>query len=196
MARVAFRTLTPAGLVADSVSTEAGRMLVAAHSNARCPACPVSDQMSGEVHSRYERHLLDLPALGRSVHLRLQAHRFRCGNAPCRPGRHPSTSSASTTSPASGASATARFCATWSGGGSSIGWRTGAGSAGRCAHGGVAGEHRQGRACPPDRRAAAADPLSRRGRHARAGSRTARPPAGRGPQEQPIDSGGALRCDQ
>ena len=71
MARVSFRTLTPAGLVVDAVSTEAGRMLVAAHSNARCAACPVCGRLSGEVHSRYERHLLDLPALGRSVHLRL-----------------------------------------------------------------------------------------------------------------------------
>ena len=58
-------------------------MLIAAHSNARCAACPVCGQMSGEVHSRYERHLLDLPALGRSVHLRLQVHRFRCGTATC-----------------------------------------------------------------------------------------------------------------
>ena len=46
----------------------------------RCPACT-----SGHVsyHSRYDRHLRDLPWQGRSVQLRLRTRRFRCRNDAC-----------------------------------------------------------------------------------------------------------------
>ena len=57
MARAAFRTLTPAGLVVDAASTEAGRMPVAAHSNARCQAATNAAPQARQVADR--RHLME-----------------------------------------------------------------------------------------------------------------------------------------
>ncbi len=78
-----FRAVSPAGLAIDQVTTEADRLLIAAHPVARDAACTECGQRSGQVHSRYERRLLDLPSHGRAVHLRVQVRRFRCGNAAC-----------------------------------------------------------------------------------------------------------------
>jgi transposase len=46
----------------------------------QCPAC-LSSRVS--YHSRYDRHILDLPWQGRPVQIRLQTRRFRCRNADC-----------------------------------------------------------------------------------------------------------------
>ena len=58
-------------------------MWVLAHPIAPDAACSGCGQRSAKVHSRYARSLLDLPAHGRSVHVRVQVRRFRCGNAGC-----------------------------------------------------------------------------------------------------------------
>lgn len=46
----------------------------------RCPAC-TSSRVT--YHSRYDRHLRDLPWQGRRVQLRLRTRRFRCRNDAC-----------------------------------------------------------------------------------------------------------------
>jgi transposase len=46
----------------------------------RCPDC---GRASRAVHSRYERHLADLPSLGRSVSVHLWVRRFYCRNTNC-----------------------------------------------------------------------------------------------------------------
>jgi transposase len=46
----------------------------------RCPDC---GRTSGAVHSRYDRHLADLPSLGRSVSIHLRVRRFYCRNTAC-----------------------------------------------------------------------------------------------------------------
>jgi transposase len=73
----------PAGLVIDAVTTETDRILIATHLAALHAACPDCSMISTQVHSRYERRLLDLPSHGRAVHLRVQVRRFRCGNRVC-----------------------------------------------------------------------------------------------------------------
>ena len=46
--------------------------------------CPYCGQMSGRVHSRYIRHLMDLPAFGKEILIRFHARKFFCGNLDCR----------------------------------------------------------------------------------------------------------------
>lgn len=48
----------------------------------RC-ACPSCGQMSGSIHSRYQRHPQDLPCVGQSLRLQLCVARFRCQNPSC-----------------------------------------------------------------------------------------------------------------
>lgn len=83
MWNASFRAVTPVGLVTDSVTADQDRVLVAAHPAASIAACPDCGVVSTQVHSRYERRLLDLPIAGRSVHLRVQVRRFRCPNRCC-----------------------------------------------------------------------------------------------------------------
>jgi len=78
-----FRAIWPAGLIIDTVTTEANRITINAHPAARDAACPDCGVTSGHVHSRYERRLLDLPSHGRSVHLLVRVRRFRCANRDC-----------------------------------------------------------------------------------------------------------------
>lgn len=46
--------------------------------------CPYCGHESSRVHSRYERHLRDLPAFGKEVHIRFHARKFFCDNPDCR----------------------------------------------------------------------------------------------------------------
>src|SRR5919197_4940032 len=54
--------------------------LTATAPTAACPRCAVS---SSSVHSRYQRHLTDLPWGTRAVHLQLTVRKFRCRNQSC-----------------------------------------------------------------------------------------------------------------
>jgi transposase len=83
MRQVSFQAMSPAGLAIEAVTTEAERLLIVARPIARGAACTDCGQRSAQVHSRYERRLLDLPSHGRAVHLCVQVRRFRCGNAAC-----------------------------------------------------------------------------------------------------------------
>lgn len=46
-------------------------------------ACPVCQQSSAQIHSHYERTLLDLPCCGQRFRLRVQVRRFFCRNEIC-----------------------------------------------------------------------------------------------------------------
>jgi DNA-binding NarL/FixJ family response regulator len=54
--------------------------LTATAPTAPCPGCAVA---SSSVHSRYQRHLTDLPWGTRAVHLQLTVRKFRCRNPTC-----------------------------------------------------------------------------------------------------------------
>ena len=58
-------------------------VLRSAGGRSRCPAC---GQTSGRVHSRYSRHLSDLPWEGIPVRIELHVRRFFCGISEC--GQH------------------------------------------------------------------------------------------------------------
>ena len=83
MRDTSFQAVSPVGLVVDAVTTEADRLLVIARPTTLEAACPECGTRSGQVHSRYDRRLMDLPSHGRAVHLRVRVRRFRCGNAGC-----------------------------------------------------------------------------------------------------------------
>jgi len=54
--------------------------LTATAPTATCPRCAVS---SSSIHSRYQRHLTDLPWGARAVHLQLTVRKFLCRNPTC-----------------------------------------------------------------------------------------------------------------
>ena len=62
MRRASFQAMSPAGLVIDAVNTEADRLLVIARPVTLDAACPECGRRSGQVHSRYDRRLMDLPS--------------------------------------------------------------------------------------------------------------------------------------
>ena len=83
MRRGSFQAVSPAGLLIEAVTTEPDRLLIIARPTALDAACPECGRRSGRVHSRYDRRLMDLPSLGRAVHLRVQVRRFRCATMTC-----------------------------------------------------------------------------------------------------------------
>jgi hypothetical protein len=64
MWNASFRAATPVGPVIDSVTADQDRVLIAAHPVASIATCPECGVISTQVHSRYERRLLDLPIAG------------------------------------------------------------------------------------------------------------------------------------
>jgi transposase len=83
MRHAAFHTMTVAGLVIETVTSEADGVLVSTRAVATSAACPDCGETSTRVHSHYHRRLLDLPSHGRAVQLRVGVRRFRCGNSAC-----------------------------------------------------------------------------------------------------------------
>jgi transposase len=83
MGRTSLQALSPAGLVIDTVTLEADHLLVIAHPGALDAACTACGERSSQIHSHYQRRLMDLPSHGQSVRLHVQARRFRCGNGGC-----------------------------------------------------------------------------------------------------------------
>lgn len=83
MRRGLFQSGSPAGLFIKSVTTEPDRLLIVARPAAPDAACPEGGGRSGQLHSRYDRRLMDLPSNGRAVHLRVQVRRFRCATPAC-----------------------------------------------------------------------------------------------------------------
>src|SRR5215813_9113559 len=64
-----------------TIEEESGRLqLTATAPTAGCPRCAVS---SSSVHSRYQRHLTDLPWRTRAVRIQLTVRKFRCRNRAC-----------------------------------------------------------------------------------------------------------------
>ena len=83
MRRGSFHAVSPIGLLIEAVTTEPDRLLIIARPTASDAACPECGQRSGQVHSNYDRRLMDLPSHGRAVHLRIRVRRFRCASVTC-----------------------------------------------------------------------------------------------------------------
>ena len=76
-------SLLPAGLAVERVVVRPDRVVVAVRARAATASCPMCRRRSRRVHSRYIRHLGDLPWQGRIGHLELQVRRFRCSAPRC-----------------------------------------------------------------------------------------------------------------
>jgi transposase len=77
------KSAVPAGLVVEAMEAEPRRLTIMARSARSDAACPDCGQSSRQVHSQYGQQLLDLPAHGRAVTVRVRVRRFRCGAAAC-----------------------------------------------------------------------------------------------------------------
>ena len=78
-----FGSLLPAGLLIDDVEIAVDRLVIRARCRAVVVSCPDCGRSSEQVHSRYERRLLDLPSYGRAVQMRIAVRRFRCAEPSC-----------------------------------------------------------------------------------------------------------------
>ncbi len=83
MRQLDLRSLLPAGLVVDDVSTNDDAIQVLARSTSASASCPCCGSRSRHVHSHYRRHLADLPAHGFEVVLVVDVRRFRCCSPRC-----------------------------------------------------------------------------------------------------------------
>ena len=70
-------------MVIDRVDRVDGTVVIAAHPRARGSRCRRCGRVSTRVHSRYRRHLADLPAASRPVEVWLTVRRFFCDHVDC-----------------------------------------------------------------------------------------------------------------
>ncbi|WP_349956742.1 transposase family protein [Rhizobium sp. ZPR3] len=76
--------LIPPSLVVDHVQQSREAISIDCRFRSTGGKCPDCRKASHRVHSRYERHLADLPWQGRAVTITLHVRRLRCSNKRCR----------------------------------------------------------------------------------------------------------------
>lgn len=76
--------LIPPSLVVDHVQQSREAISIDCRFRSTGAKCPDCRKASHRVHSRYERHLADLPWQGRAVTITLHVRRLRCSNERCR----------------------------------------------------------------------------------------------------------------
>ncbi len=62
---------------------EQGVLTLVVESRSKRCRCPLCHQLSHHVHSKYQRHLKDLPCFALKTRIRLTAHKFYCRNPHC-----------------------------------------------------------------------------------------------------------------
>lgn len=80
-----MRELFPhlAGLRIEGVRTAGSVVRIEAYTDAVCVACPGCGVLSGRVHSRYQRRLVDTAVGGREMLIVLRVRRLFCDNTDC-----------------------------------------------------------------------------------------------------------------
>jgi transposase len=73
----------PQGLRITEICQEETSLLIKVLSERTSACCPLCEQSSDAVHSRYQRQLKDVPCGGQAVHLRLTVRKFFCHNQEC-----------------------------------------------------------------------------------------------------------------
>ncbi|MCW0191777.1 MAG: ISL3 family transposase [Rhodococcus sp.] len=73
----------PRGFVVEDAVVGGARTRITVRHASRSSPCPGCGTPSSRVHSRYRRHLADLPLAGRSVELVVLARRFHCDAVRC-----------------------------------------------------------------------------------------------------------------
>src|ERR1700727_456914 len=76
-------SLVPRGFVVESAYDEGDKAIIAVRASGSVGLCPLCGTVSRRVHSRYRRHVADLPLSGRIVQLLVIARRFRCDAVLC-----------------------------------------------------------------------------------------------------------------
>ncbi|MBZ0260126.1 MAG: ISL3 family transposase [Hyphomicrobiales bacterium] len=76
--------LIPGGFVVQGVDRTEDSIVVEVQSEARAATCPICGFLSRRIHSRYVRHVSDLPCSGRRVQLHVMTRRFVCDTPHCR----------------------------------------------------------------------------------------------------------------
>ena len=76
-------TLVPRGFVVDEVTSDGAGALITVRGVGNASSCPGCGRASERVHSRYRRHLADLPMAGKPVRLVVRARRFHCDTELC-----------------------------------------------------------------------------------------------------------------
>jgi transposase len=77
-------TLAPCGLIIERIEPDADALVIVARPTSGSAACPTCGHVSGNIQSRYQRLLSDLPSQGKPVRIRILARRFRCLVTDCR----------------------------------------------------------------------------------------------------------------
>jgi hypothetical protein len=73
----------PEDLCITEVCQEETSLLIKMLSERTLACCPLCEQLSDAVHSRYQRRLKDVPCGGQTVCLQLTVHKFFCHNRQC-----------------------------------------------------------------------------------------------------------------
>ena len=76
-------SLVPRGFVVESAYYEGDKAVITVRASGSVGLCPSCGTVSRRVHSRYRRHVTDLPLSGRIVQLLVIARRFRCEAGLC-----------------------------------------------------------------------------------------------------------------
>src|ERR1700727_3172614 len=76
-------SLVPSGFVVESAYYQGNKAIIAVRASGSVGLCPSCGTVSRRVHSRYGRHVTDLPLSGRIVQLVVIARRFRCDAVLC-----------------------------------------------------------------------------------------------------------------
>ena len=76
-------TLVPRGFVVDEIISNGAGAQITVRGVGSSSLCPGCGRASERVHSRYRRHLADLPMAGKPVRLVVRARRFHCDTALC-----------------------------------------------------------------------------------------------------------------
>lgn len=76
-------SFVPTGLVVDGARGDDASINITVRSSSPTGVCPSCGTVSRRVHSRYRRHVMDLPLSGRHARLVVIARRFRCDAVLC-----------------------------------------------------------------------------------------------------------------
>jgi len=67
----------------EQVRSDADSLTFVATATQRTALCPACFSLASHTHSRYQRHIIDLPCAGRVVTVLIHARRFFCRNPHC-----------------------------------------------------------------------------------------------------------------
>jgi hypothetical protein len=76
-------SLVPSGFVVESAYYQGNKAIITVRASGGVGLCPSCGTVSRRVHSRYRRHVNDLPLSGRIAQLLVIARRFRCDAVLC-----------------------------------------------------------------------------------------------------------------